>query len=155
MRVHTYQARIAWSRQGARFTDQRYGRGHEWSFDGGIVVKASASPTVVRPPFSDPAAIDPEEALVASASSCHMLWFLSLAAARGFTVDSYTDDASGVMAKDAEGKVRFTRITLRPRIEFSGEARPSTADLESLHHAAHEECNIASSLKAEIVVEAV
>src|SRR5688572_32820084 len=99
-------------------------------------------------------AVDPEEALVASASSCHMLWFLYAAAKRGFTVDEYVDDAAGTMAKDAAGKTAMTRIALRPRVTFSGDKKPSEADLHELHEIAHKECFIANSLKTEIVVEA-
>jgi organic hydroperoxide reductase OsmC/OhrA len=151
--VHTYEARIDWQRNGARFTDNRYSRGHEWSFDGGVRVPASASPSVVPAPYSVAEAVDPEEALVACASSCHMLWFLSLAAKRGFVVDRYTDAASGVMEKTPEGKVAITRITLRPAIAFGGEHSPSAEELDALHHAAHEQCFIANSLKSEIVIE--
>ena len=150
----TYEANIRWQRRrDERFTDGRYSRAHEWLFDGGARVHASASPHVVRVPFSDPSGVDPEEAFVAAASSCHMLSFLYVAAKRGFVVDRYIDEAFGVMEKDERGKLAITRITLRPEIEFSGEKRPSDADLASLHHAAHEECYIASSIRSEVVVE--
>ena len=152
--MHRYEARISWVRNGAKFSDNRYSRGHEWSFDGGVRVVASSSPTVVPPPYSVVEAVDPEEALVASASSCHMLWFLSLAARRGFVVESYLDEAFGAMEKNPEGKLAFSRITLRPRIQFLDEKSPSAEELESLHHAAHDECFIANSLKCEVVVEA-
>ncbi len=151
--MHKYEARISWQRAGAKFTDNRFSRGHEWSFDGGVKVPASASPTVVPKPYSVAEAVDPEEALVASASSCHMLWFLSLAAKRGFVVESYLDEAFGVMEKNAAGKLAFSRITLRPRIRFLAEKTPSAEALASLHHEAHDECFIANSLKCEIVVE--
>jgi organic hydroperoxide reductase OsmC/OhrA len=151
--MHRYEARIAWQRGGAAFTDNRYSRGHEWSFDGGVTVPASSSPLTVKTPYSVAQAVDPEEALVAATSSCHMLWFLSLAAKRGFLVDRYTDEAFGVMEENADGKLAFTRITLRPRIEFGGAKRPSAADLAALHHEAHAECFIANSLKCEVVVE--
>ena len=152
--MHRYEAHIAWSRNGATFSDNRYSRGHEWSFDGGVTVKASASPTVVPLPYSVVDAVDPEEALIASASSCHMLWFLSIAAKRGFVVERYVDDAFGVMEKDAAGKLMITHITLRPTVEFSPDSRPSAEEIQSIHRAAHEECFIANSLKSEIVVEA-
>ena len=152
--MHRYEARIAWSRNGAVFTDNRYSRGHEWSFDGGVTVKASASPAAVPVPYSVAEAVDPEEALVASAASCHMLWFLSIAAKGGFVVERYTDDAFGVMEKDAAGKLMITRITLRPTVEFSPDRRPSAEEIQSIHRAAHDECFIANSLKSEIVVEA-
>jgi len=151
--VHSYEARISWARDGATFTDQRYSRGHEWSFDGGVRIASSASPTVVPLPYSVVEAVDPEEALVACTSSCHMLWFLSLAAKRGFVVDSYRDEATGVMDKTPEGRLAITRITLRPRIEFSGDKAPTTEELASLHHSAHDQCFIANSLRSEVVVE--
>lgn len=151
--MHIYEARIDWQRNGAKFIDNRYSRGHEWSFDGGVRVPASASPSVVPAPYSVAEAVDPEEALVACASSCHMLWFLSLAAKRGLVVDRYSDEATGVMEKTPEGKVAITRITLRPRIAFGGARAPSAEELDALHHAAHEQCFISNSLKSEIVVE--
>ena len=154
--MHTYGARVTWKKdQAAKFTDQRYSRRHEWSFDGGITVPASSSPLVVPVPMSAADAVDPEEALVASASACHMLWFLYAAAKRGFTVEEYVDDAAGTMGKDAAGRTAMTRIALRPRVTFSGEKRPTDDDLRQLHDVAHKECFIANSLKSEIVVEAV
>jgi len=152
--MHFHEARVSWTRGDAKFTDNRYSRAHEWAFDGGVSVRASSSPAVVPVPLSAADAVDPEEALVASASSCHMLWFLSLAARKGFVVDSYVDEARGEIGKNAEGKTAITRITLRPRIGFSGDKRPAAAELEALHHAAHEQCFVASSLKSEVVVEA-
>ena len=153
--MHTirYEARISWKRDGAKFTDIRYSRGHEWSFDGGVRVAASSSPHSVPVPYSVVEAVDPEEALVAAASSCHMLTFLFLAAKRGFVVESYVDEAFGVMEKNPEGKLAITRITLRPAIEFADRS-PTEEELESLHHSAHEQCYVASSLKSEVVVEA-
>ena len=151
--MHKYEARITWSRNAAKFLGQQYSRGHEWSFDGGIKIPASASPQVVRAPLSVAEAIDPEEALVAAASSCHMLFFLSLASKQGFVVDSYTDEPFGMVEKNPQGKFAVTRITLRPKIQFSGEKLPSTSELSALHHAAHEECYIANSIKSEVVVE--
>jgi organic hydroperoxide reductase OsmC/OhrA len=152
--MHYYEAKVSWERGDAKFTDNRYSRAHAWSFDGGVSVRASSSPAVVPLPLSAADAVDPEEALVASASSCHMLWFLSLVARKGYVVDSYVDEARGEVGKNAEGKTAVTRITLRPRITFSGAKQPTAADLDALHHAAHEQCFIASSLKSEVVVEA-
>jgi organic hydroperoxide reductase OsmC/OhrA len=153
--MHKYEARVSWSRGASeKFTDNRYSRAHEWSFDGGITLKASSSPSVVPLPLSAADAVDPEEALVASVSSCHMLYFLFFAAKRGFVIDSYLDNAFGVLEKNRAGKMAMSRITLRPAIAFSG-AAPSAADLDALHHAAHDECFIATSLKSEIVVEGV
>ena len=148
-----YTARVVWQRGDQAFTDNRYSRVHAWRFDGGIEVRASSSPDVVKPPLSDPAAVDPEEAFIASLSSCHMLWFLSLAAVKKFRVDSYDDEAEGVMEKDGEGRMAITRVTLRPAIRFSGDVMPTAADAEALHHAAHERCFIANSVKTDVRVE--
>lgn len=151
--MHTYDATISWERGGQAFVDNRYSRAHTWRFDGGAEVPASSSPLVVPLPMSDAAAVDPEEALVAATSSCHMLFFLSIAGRLGFTVDRYVDRASGVMEKNEEGKIAMTRISLRPEIAFGGERMPSAEELARIHHEAHERCFIANSLKTEIVVE--
>lgn len=147
------KAKVEWTRGGAVFTDRRYSRAHRWSFDGGVEVPASSSPGVVREPMSDPAAVDPEEALVAALSSCHMLSFLDLAARDGFTVEHYTDEAVGRMGKNAEGKIAVTIATLHPRITFAGDNQPGRGELEDLHHRAHEACFIASSVKTEVRIE--
>ena len=152
MAEHT--AQIKWTRTGETFTDGRYSRAHTWRFDGGATVPASSAPNVVRPPFSDPAGVDPEEALVAALSSCHMLWFLSLAARRGFVVDDYTDDAVGVMGKSPEGRMMMTTCTLRPSVRFAGDRQPSREEQDALHQEAHEKCFIANSVKTEVRVEA-
>ncbi len=146
---------VHWQRRNQLFTDNRYSRGHTWAFDGGVEVPASSSPHVLPSPYSDPSAVDPEEAFVASISSCHMLWFLSLAAKRGFCVDSYADDAVGIMEKDQSGRFAMTRVTLRPQAIFSGDRLPTQAELQSLHHEAHEQCFIANSVKTEIHCEPV
>jgi organic hydroperoxide reductase OsmC/OhrA len=148
-----FEAKLAWRRGSQPFTDQRYSRAHEWRFDGGLAVPASSSPLSVPLPMSDPAAVDPEEALVAAASSCHMLFFLSLAAQRGLLVDSYEDHAVGTLDLDADGRMAMTRIRLRPAIAFGGERKPSREELDALHHAAHEKCYVANSLKCAVVVE--
>jgi organic hydroperoxide reductase OsmC/OhrA len=154
--MHKYEARVTWTRgANEKFTDNRYSRAHEWAFDSGITVRASSSPAVVPLPLSAADAVDPEEALVASTSSCHMLYFLFFAAKRGFIVERYEDQASGVLEKNQAGKMFMSRLTLRPRITFSGDTVPTADELESLHHAAHDECFIANSLKSEIVVEPV
>ena len=146
-------ARVLWERGEQAFVDRRYSRRHLIRFDGGAEVPGSSSPTVVRPPLSDPAAVDPEELFIASLSACHMLWFLDIAARRGFRVDRYEDEAEGVMEKDAQGKVAVTRVTLRPAVQFSGDEVPTRAELEQLHHEAHEECFIASSVKTDVRCE--
>ena len=146
----TYTATIHWQRAADEpFTDNRYSRGHQWSFDGGVSFRASASPHVV-PRYSDPAGVDPEEAFVAALSSCHMLTFLYLAAKAGLVVDSYDDVAEGVMAK-TDGKVWVSQVTLRPLIVWA--VTPATAVTAQLHHAAHDECFIANSVKTAIRCE--
>jgi organic hydroperoxide reductase OsmC/OhrA len=150
--THAYQATVVWTRGDAVFTDNRYSRGHAWTFDGGVAVPASAAPSSVRPPYSVAAAVDPEEALVAAVSSCHMLFFLAFAAKGGFVVDRYEDAARGVMTKNEAGKLYVSKVTLAPAVTFSGTKRPMPADVDALHHRAHEECFIAHSVRSEIVV---
>jgi organic hydroperoxide reductase OsmC/OhrA len=147
-----HSATVEWRSDGG-FRDGRYSRAHTLSFDGGAVVPGSASPQVVAAPMSNPAGVDPEEALVASASACHMLWFLHLARDFGLDVSAYRDEARGTLGKDERGRMAMTRIVLRPEIDFAGEV-PDGATLAKLHHDAHERCFIASSLRTEIVVEA-
>ena len=149
----TYGCTVEWSRGDAAFTDLRYSRAHEWRFDGGAVVRGSSSPHSVKLPFSDPAAVDPEEALVASVSSCHMLWFLSLAAEQGYVVDSYADAAEAQLGPIGFGRQGITDIVLRPRVAFSGPRRPDDAAVDALHHVAHERCYIANSLRTAVRVE--
>ena len=147
--------RIEWERGEQPFLDNRYSRLHRMKFDGGADVPGSSSPHVVRPPMSDPAAVDPEEAFVASIASCHMLWFLSIAVKARFRVDRYVDDAEGVMERNAQGKLAVTRVTLRPDVRFSGDRLPTREELDALHHEAHEECFIANSVKTDIACEPV
>jgi organic hydroperoxide reductase OsmC/OhrA len=156
--MSTYTAETIWQRGDASredFLANRYSRRHLLRFDGGIDVPGSSSPSVVPLPFSDAHAVDPEEAFVSSLSSCHMLWFLSLAADRGLCVDRYVDAATGVMKKNASGRVAITQVTLHPTVDFSGERQPSRGEIEELHHAAHEACFIASSVKTEVRCEPV
>lgn len=153
--AHRYTAEVAWNREAAaNFTDNRYSRAHEWRFDGGVTVPASSAPSSVRVPYSRADAVDPEEALVASVSSCHMLFFLAFAAKDGFRVDSYIDKADGVMSPNEKGKLYVSTVTLRPAVTFSGDRLPTRADIDHLHHRSHEECYIANSVRAEVVVEA-
>jgi organic hydroperoxide reductase OsmC/OhrA len=147
----THTAVVEWANSGAGFVKGRYSRAHRWAFDGGAVMHASSSPHSVPLPFSDPAGVDPEEALVAAASSCHMLWFLSLAARKGFDVTHYRDAAEGHMGRNARGQVAMVRIVLNPAITCEGR-RPDPAELRALHEAAHDKCFIAASLTAEVVV---
>lgn len=148
--MSAYTAQISWSREGQVFTDNRYSRAHRWRFDGGIECPASSSPHVVPLPYSVAEAIDPEEAFVASLSSCHMLWFLSIAAKRGYRVDHYADAATGVMGANAEGHTAMLQVTLQPEVTFSGEKIPDAAGHEELHRIAHHECFIANSVRTEI-----
>lgn len=153
--MHEYRATISWERGETGSAVHRYSRAHKWTFDGGLTVPASASPYLVRTPYSDAAAIDPEEAFVASLSSCHMLWFLDIAAQRGFRVASYVDNAVGVMEKNAAGKVAVTRVTLRPKAMFAGESLPTAEEIDAVHHKAHEECFIANSVTTEVRCEPI
>jgi organic hydroperoxide reductase OsmC/OhrA len=145
-----YTTAISWKRNGAVFTDKRYSRLHRWKFDGGIDIPGSSSPRVVPIPVSEAPAIDPEEAFVAALASCHMLWFLSIAAERGFVVENYADTARGIMAKNSEGKLAMTVVTLCPDVLFEGDRRPTREEIEQMHHRAHDECFIASSVKTEV-----
>lgn len=151
--MSTHTAIVEWRSDGSRFTDNRYSRAHQWRFDGGAIVPASSSPHVVRVPLSDPAGVDPEEAYVAALSSCHMLWFLSIAAEAGLAVESYRDEASGVMAKNAAGKEWVERVVLRPHVVVRAESAIDDAGIDALHHRAHEACFLANSVKTEVAVE--
>jgi organic hydroperoxide reductase OsmC/OhrA len=149
----THNATIRWfASPGEDFAKGQYSRAHSWSFDGGAIVNASASPTIVPAPWSDAAGVDPEEAFVASLSSCHMLFFLDFARRSGAIVTSYEDEVDGEMAKGSDGRIRITKVTLRPQIVFGGE-EPDQATIDALHHKAHEACFIANSVTAEVVVE--
>lgn len=150
-----YTAQTLWERKDANFLDNRYSRRHLLRFDGGLEVPGSSSPSVVPLPMSDASALDPEEAFVSALSSCHMLWFLTMAVKRKFRVDRYFDAAVGVMEKNAEGKVAMTVVTLHPEVAFSGEHQPSREELAKMHHDAHEACFIANSVKTEVRCEPV
>lgn len=151
MSQHT--ATVKWQRHHADFLANKYSRAHVWQFDGGCEVPASASPAIVPLPWSTAENVDPEEAFVAALASCHMLFFLSLAAARGFQVDSYTDTAAGRMAKNAAGKLAITAVTLHPVTQFSGTTQPDQATIAALHHEAHAACFIANSVTTAITIE--
>jgi organic hydroperoxide reductase OsmC/OhrA len=141
---------VRWSQENARFVDGRYSRAHVWEFDGGAVVPASSSPHVVPVPQSDPTAVDPEEAFVAALASCHMLWFLSIAAKRGFYVRAYRDQAEGTMAAGRDGRLRMTTVTLRPHVTFTPAKLPTEDVVREMHEAAHHECFLASSVTTEL-----
>jgi organic hydroperoxide reductase OsmC/OhrA len=145
-----HRATIRWKRESRDFTYDSYNRAHQWEFDAGVELPASASPDF----RGDPDRVDPEEAYVAALASCHMLTFLALAARKRFVVDRYSDDAVGFMDKNEEGRLAVTRVTLRPKIEFGGASRPSSEELARLHHQAHEHCFLANSVRTAIAVEA-
>jgi organic hydroperoxide reductase OsmC/OhrA len=153
--MSVYTAEVLWQRDGQDFTGNRYSRRHVLRFDGGAEVPGSSSPHVVPLPMSDASAVDPEEMFIASLSSCHMLWFLSLAAKQRLVVDRYVDAATGLMEKNREGRMAMTVVTLRPQVTFSGEREPTRDELERLHHAAHDACFIASSVRTEVRCEPV
>ena len=153
--MSAYVARVEWRRDDQDFLDDKYSRAHEWAFDGGVTVPASASPHIVPLPWSVAENVDPEEAFVASLSSCHMLFFLSLAARRGIVVDEYVDEAEGYLEKGADGRLIMTRVILRPRATYAGDGAPDAGTIEALHHRSHELCFIANSVKTEILTEIV
>lgn len=150
--MSSYFAEISWNRNDEDFLGNRYSRGHQWKFDGGVSVPASASPHIVPLPYSVEENVDPEEAFVASLSSCHMLFFLSIAARKKIQVESYIDNAEGVMEKNEQGKVAVTKVMLKPKIEFSGDKIPTPEMVDKIHHLAHESCFLANSVKSEVIV---
>ncbi|MFZ6720821.1 OsmC family protein [Undibacterium sp. Ji49W] len=151
--MHQYQAKINWERGQQVFTDNKYSRAHQWEFDGGLTVPASSSPLSVPLPMSEAGNVDPEEALVAALASCHMLFYLSFVAQRGYVLDQYQDLAVGIMDKNAQGKRAITRIHLRPHESYTGAQQPGLQEREELHHMAHEQCYIANSIHAEVIIE--
>ena len=147
-----HKAIISWKRSSPDFLKGKYSREHTWTFDGGATVLASSSPSAVPVPYSNPALVDPEEAYVASVSSCHMLTFLALASREGFVVDSYEDQAVGFLEKNASGKFAVTRVELRPKIVYFGPKTPGPEDIDRLHAKAHQECFIANSVSTSVRV---
>jgi organic hydroperoxide reductase OsmC/OhrA len=147
-----HKAIIRWKHSNGDFLKGRYSREHTWTFDGGMTVQASPSPSVVPLPYCNPAHVDPEEAYVASIASCHMLTYLHVASRAGFEVTSYEDEAVGVMTKNERGVPWVSSVKLQPRIIYAGEKRPTPEDEQRLHHAAHDGCFIANSVKTEITV---
>ncbi len=145
-----HKASVYWERGQQNFLDNQYSRVHKWKFDGGLEIEASSSPSVVPLPFSNPSAIDPEEAFVASLSSCHMLWFLAIAAKRKFGVENYSDNAVGIMDKDAAGNFFISKVTLEPCVQFFGANQPKKEELLAMHEEAHHRCFIANSVKSEV-----
>jgi organic hydroperoxide reductase OsmC/OhrA len=150
--VSTYTATVRWTRDlSTAFAKGQYSRAHEWAFDGGATVAASASPHIVPAPWSDAAGVDPEEAFIASLSSCHMLFFVDFARRDGWTVDEYVDEAEGVLEKRGDGKMSMSRVTLHPRVTWAGD-EPDESAIADLHHRAHEACFIANSVTTEVTV---
>jgi organic hydroperoxide reductase OsmC/OhrA len=147
-------ATVSWRRGGQPFTDTKYSRAHMWIFDGGATVPASSSPHNVPEPMSVAANVDPEEAFIAALSSCHMLWFLAIAAKRGFMVDTYRDAAEGTLDDNEDGKPAMTQVVLRPGISWGGSKRPTDAEITAMHDEAHDNCFIANSVKTEVTVAA-
>jgi organic hydroperoxide reductase OsmC/OhrA len=150
--MSTHSAIIRWERSGADFLKGRYSREHTWTFDGGVALSASAAPANVPAPYSNPLGVDPEEAFVASVSSCHMLTYLYVAYQKGFQVERYRDEAVGTMTKNERGVLWVSSITLRPQIEYTGERHPSLGEARELHHLAHEQCFIANSIRTVVSV---
>ncbi len=149
----TYNVKITWTKKsGESFVDNKYNRSHIWSLDGGLHIDASSSPQVVPLPMSKESAIDPEEAFVASLSSCHMLWFLSNAAGKKFVVESYEDAAKGTLGKNEDGKMAMMEVVLKPKIDFSVDNIPSDAQVDEMHSLAHHKCYIANSVKTIIKI---
>jgi organic hydroperoxide reductase OsmC/OhrA len=148
-----YKATIKWTHSQGDFLKGTFSREHTWTFDGGVTVPASSSPSAVRVPFSNPANVDPEEAFVASLSSCHMLTYLYVASRKGFEVASYEDDAVGSMTKNDRGILWVSSVVLHPRITYAGARTPSHEEVEQMHHAAHEQCYIANSVKTDVRIE--
>ena len=151
--MNKIEANIEWHRRDAVFVDQRYHRTHRWRFDGGTQVPASSSPDIVPLPMSSAAAVDPEEAFVAALSSCHMLWFLSIAAKAGFVVDRYADDSQGELKKNGDGRYAIEIVTLRPDIRWAGKRTPTDAEIDEMHRQAHEHCFIANSVKTSVRIQ--
>jgi len=143
-----HKVTLRWERGGAEFVYQKYPRDHTWSFDGGHTMTATAAPAYL----GNPANVDPEEAFVASLSSCHMLTFLAICARKRLTVESYDDEAVGVLEKGSDGKLWLVRVTLRPRVQFASGITVDDAILEHIHHQSHAECFIANSVKTDVTV---
>jgi len=151
--MENYSATIQWERENQEFLDKKYSRVHTWKFDGGAVIAASSSPHLLPPPMSDPRHVDPEEAFVAAVSSCHMLWFLAMAAKHRWLVDSYEDQPTGKLDKNGDGKTAVALVILRPKVMFEGGRRPTSEELHTMHDEAHALCFIANSVRSEIRIE--
>jgi len=154
--MSTYFARVNWvKKENEAYVDNKYSRGHTWSFDGGTTIPASSSPHIVPLPYSIEENVDPEEAFIASLSSCHMLFFLSIAATNNLVINTYEDNAEGIMGKNAKGNTSIIKVTLKPKVIFSSSTQPSYKLIEKMHHQAHQNCFIANSVTAEVVTEII
>ncbi|MCU0482298.1 MAG: OsmC family protein [Anaerolineae bacterium] len=152
----SYIVTVLWKKKPDEvFIDNKYSRSHTWVFDGGIELAASSSPHIVPLPMSNEFAIDPEEAFIASISSCHMLWFLSIVAGKNYIVEHYEDNAEGILGKDEDGKLAMTKVTLKPKVVFDSKTAPSQEQIEELHHLAHAKCFIANSVKTQITIQQI
>ncbi len=149
----SYTATLTWERGDGDFGDGQYSRAHEIAFDGGVTMPASSSPHIVKLPLSREDAVDPEEMLVASLASCHMLFFLDFARRAGYVIDAYIDKAEGVMGKDERGRIAMLQVKLRPQVIWGSDTRPTPEQLRELHHKAHEACFIANSFRGDIAIE--
>jgi len=151
-----YNVQVVWNKGvDEQYSDSKYSRGHQWHFDGGITVAASSSPQVVPLPYSVEANVDPEEAFVASLSSCHMLFFLEVAAKKRYVIERYVDDAVGLMQADSSGNISMTKVTLKVAVTFAGSKQPSLVQLQKMHHLSHRQCFIANSVKTAVVTEII
>jgi len=144
-----YNAKIHWKRSSDDFTLKTYNRDHQWQFTEALSFPASAAPEYA----GDPAMVNPEQGFVAALASCHMLTFLAIAAQKGYVIDSYRDDAVGVLAKNDQGKTAITEVMLAPQVQFAGDKLPSADELQKLHDAAHQHCFIANSVTARVHVK--
>ena len=146
-------AKVTWEKQPQEsFTDNAYSRVHNWEFDGGATIQASSSPHIVPIPFSNPDLVDPEEAFLAAAASCHMLFFLSIAASQGYQIMAYNDQAEGILQKNDQNQLAFAQIALKPEVVCGGEKLPDESQMQKMHEQAHERCFIAQSIKASIKI---
>jgi organic hydroperoxide reductase OsmC/OhrA len=144
-----HKVTVEWKRETPDFSYQSYNRDHDWAFDAGVTVRASAAPAYL----GNASCVDPEEAFVASLSSCHMLTFLAIASKKRFVLDEYHDEAVGILGNDTAGRLAISKVTLRPRIQFSGENAPTQVEVAQMHEQAHHACFIANSVKTEVIVE--
>lgn len=154
--MSSHNVTVSWQRGNEEaFTDQKYSRMHSWTFEGGIMVPASPSTHIVPLPFSNPNYVDPEQAFVASISSCHMLFFLDICSQEGIVVDDYRDEAKGYLERIGKNQMAMTKVILKPEASYSGDVIPAPGKLEEIHHKAHDLCFIANSVTTDIITEII